>query len=226
MPFLSKAQTVQSEVKMDTVTATAGGDNIEAFLNFGFGATNLKVGQTTQNEDVTMSGGGGVSVGMNMCHTISPSLEAILTGAYQNSTLSKKLENAEGSFSRLYLLATLKYRIPVSASGTIKIGGGLGYYLPGSLDLDFSKVSSGGHNVFEYNTALGFHLTCDYEIFVSPMFSWGFGMKYYNVSYNLASATSNGLSVSINSIPQSIRNDVEKLDGTGVDLSAFVSFYL
>jgi len=168
------------------------------------------------------AGAGGVSGKLVLCYGLSSSWELSAAGGYQESALYPKVENAEGSFSRIILLTTLKYHIPWTLSGTLKIGGGVGYYSPGDLDIDLSNVSGGAHNIFSYESNIGFHLTCDYELESTSRFSWGLGLKYYNTSYNLQSAKSNGVSVPINFLPQELKDETMKLDGNGIDLTIFV----
>ncbi|MGD1044375.1 MAG: hypothetical protein ABR936_03480 [Bacteroidota bacterium] len=192
----------------------------------GGGLKNIKVGTATNNSDVTISGGGGIGGNLALGYGISSSLEVSLAGGTQSSTLSPKVDNAEGSFNRTIFLATLKDKIPITSTGIIKVGAGLGYYIPSDLDLDFTKISGGGHNVFSYDSKIGFHLTCDYEMFTASKFSWGFGLKYYNVTYNLKSVKSNGTIVSINSMSSDLKNETMELDGSGIDLSVFIAICL
>ena len=223
-----EAQVVQDSTKADVETFPDSNSKFiaEASFSFGFGVKNMTVGQTTDNKDVNMSAGGGVGGSLDLYYRISPFAELGLTGGYQSSSLSVDLKNAKGSFNRGFLLTTIKYGIPVSATGVLKFGGGIGYYIPGDLDLDMGSVSGGGHNVYSYDGSIGFHLTGEYEIINSPNFSWGFGMNYYNVSYNLNLVKSNGVTIPINLLPAQVKNDVMKLDGGGIDFSVFIAFYL
>lgn len=225
---ISEAQVVQDSGKASnaTIPDSSSKFKVELYLNFGFGVKNITVGQTTDNQDVSISGGGGFGGNLDLCYRISPFVELDLALGSQESSLSKEIENAEGTFNRGFLLTTMKYGIPVSATGILKFGGGIGYYIPRDLDVDASKVSGGGHNVYSYDGSFGFHLTGDYEMLTSPRLSWGFGMKYYNVSYDLKSAKNNGVSVPINLLLQAVKNDVMKLDGGGIDFSVFIAVYL
>ncbi len=128
--------------------------------------------------------------------------------------------------SRTTLLATLKYVIPVSSVGMLKFGGGIGYYVPGDLDLDFSTVSGGGHNVYSFDSNIGFHLAGDYEMVISPRFSWGFGMTYTNISYDLTSLKSNGTNIPLTFLSTQVKNDLTHLDGSSVDFSIFIAVWL
>ena len=83
--------------------------------------------------------------------------------------LSKKLENADGSFSRTFLLGTLRYKIPITSKSSINIGGGAGYYMSGKLDIDASQIESGGHNIYEYENTSGIHVISEYEHFLSHL---------------------------------------------------------
>jgi hypothetical protein len=200
--------------------------SFEFTMFLGFGTKNLTVAKTTDNEDVTMSGGGGIGGILSAYYNINPSLEAGISYGTQSSSLSKKVDNAEGNFDRSQLLMTAKYGIPLSASGILKLGGGLGYYMSGNLDMDFSKVTSGAHNVYTYDNSIGFHIVVDYVMPISASFSWGAGLRYYNVSYDLKTAKSNGTSIPLNILPASIKDDIGKLDGSGFDFSIFIAYNL
>jgi hypothetical protein len=52
------------------------------------------------------------------------------------------------------------------------------------------------------------------------------GLKYYNVSYDLNSFTSNGISFPIALLPQTVKDQTMKLDGSGIDLTVFIVFGL
>jgi hypothetical protein len=224
----STAQDFTPVDNIDTTTLinTSGKFRIDGSFTLGAGLKRLTVGKTTDNVDVTMSGGGGMSGMIGLDYGITSSIEFNATGGYQFSSLVPQVKNAEGSFSRIIFLTGLKYTIPVASSNLIKIGGGFGYYIPGDLDVDISSVSGGGHNIYSYDGNAGIHLTCDYETFDATNLSWGMGLKYYNVSYDLNSFTSNGISFPIALLPQTVKDQTMKLDGSGIDLTVFIVFGL
>lgn len=216
-------------------TDTAGRFRVQATFFGGAGVDEHKVGEAapsndpTDTEDLTISGGGGMGGSITLGYAVIPSLEVSLAAGFQNSTLSPSVDNADGSFSRTVLQATLAYAIPVGSSGQVKLGGGMGYYIPGDLDLDFSELSGGGHNVYGYNAATGFHITGGYEHVLSgwsalsATWSWGVGVTYYGVTYELDSATMDGVSTPIESLPAAITDELGELDGGGYDLTLFIA---
>lgn len=201
---------------------TTGKFRMEASFFFGVGLDKIEIGTTTAGDVVSISGGGGVGGAITLGYSFSKELEADLGAGFQHGTLSKKVENAKGSFERILVLATLKYKIPVRRNGQVKIGGGAGYYGSGELDLDASQVAGGAHNIYKYDDAFGFHVTGEYEGFFSARkWSWIIGVKYYNVRYDVKSCTSSGVSVPANQIPE----DGREVDGSGVDFILAIARY-
>ncbi len=199
---------------------------IEGGLLLGIGLENHTIGMTTDNKEITISGGGGYGGALILGYGLTNELDLSVGLGIQNSTLRPEVENAEGDFLRTTLFSTLKYRIPVASNGLLIFGMGSGYYSPDDLDLDMSKISGGGHNIYTYESSTGFHLTAEYEGFTSDKLSWIIGLKYYNVSYNLESAKLDGISVPISILPNEIKDEVGELDGSGFDLIVSLNLYL
>lgn len=220
----SRAQDFTANNNIDTTTRidTGGKFRIEGSFTVGAGLKQLTVGKTTDNVDVTMSGGGGMSGMIGFDYGINSSIEFNAAGGYQYSSLVPQVKNAKGSFSRIIFLTGLKYTIPIASSNLLKIGGGFGYYIPGDLDVDISSVSGGGHNIYSYDGNAGFHFSCEYEMFDASNLSWGMGLKFYTVSYDLKSLTSNGVPYPINLLSQTVKDQTMKLDGSGIDLTVFI----
>ena len=95
--------------------------------------------------------------------------------------------------------------------------------MPKSMDLDFSEVPDGAHNIYNYDNAAGFHITCEYEHFLRKYRNWslGIGLKYYKVTYELTSLGSNGYPILAIFAPDEFRN----LDGSGFDLTLSAATY-
>ncbi len=205
---------------------------LEASLLGGGGSKKIDVFVTTTDDTITISGGGGVGLDLEAGYCLSSSIEISGAFGFQRSTLSNKVSNAEGSFSRIFLRATLKYRIPVSTSGLIKIGGGGGYYSPGDLDVDGSKVPDGHHYIFTYDASTGFHVTGEYERYISSWsalsanWSWGIGLRYYKVTYDLKSWTDDGVSTPISQLTPEFKDDLTEFDGSGFDIFGYLAMYL
>ncbi|MGA1840607.1 MAG: hypothetical protein ACMUIU_08275 [bacterium] len=195
---------------------------LEPSFFVGIGTDKIDVGITTTGENVSISGGGGVGGALTLGYGFYEKLDIDLTFGYQHSGLSKDVDNADGSFDRTFLLGTLKYKIPVYSSGQVKFGGGIGYYMPDELDLDLSQVPNGSHDIIKYDNAIGFHITAEYEGFFSSYeWSWIVGIKYYYVTYDADSCTSDGISFPVNFL----RDEIRKLDGSGFDFSIAIAKY-
>lgn len=211
-----------------------GKPRLQASLFGGIGSEKHTVGETTDNETVTISGGGAVGLDLEAGFYLSSSV--VISGAFgfQKSSLSQKVEDADGSFSRTFVRSTLKISLPVAEVNKINIGGGIGYYIAGDLDLDLSKVNLPGaaHNIYSYKSSAGFHVLAEFERSIpswsSPTanWSWGIGLRYDVVKYDLKSVTSDGVSIPLNSLSQDIKNDLMELDGSGVDIFGYLALYL
>jgi len=198
---------------------------LEGGMLIGIGITDHEVGITTENEKIMMSGGGGIGGILNIGYGLAPEWDISFGAQIQNSSLMPKVENASANFLRIAIMTNIKYRIPVSSSGLINFGGGLSYYFPGDLDIDLTQVSGGAHNIFGYDNSLGFQIFGEYEGFFSENFSWLIGLKYSWVTYELNSAKSNGIDIPIDYLPMEIKDEIENLDGSSVDLVISLIYY-
>ena len=199
--------------------------HVECNFLLGVGIKNHEVGETTENEKIKISGGGGLGGVLNLGYGITSSWDLNIGFGIQYSSLQPQVENADGSFFRTILLTTIKYRIPVSSSGIINIGTGAGYYLPDDLDVDVSKIPEGAHNIYSYKNAVGFHLQAEYEGFFNPNLTWIIGLKYYHISYDLEAVSMNGISYPISDFPAEIISELGELDGSGIDLILSLNYY-
>lgn len=225
-------------VSLVTPSAGSGGTSFdptgkvrfEAAVGGGAGSDEIDVAVTTTDEIISISGGGGPGFGVEVGYCPSSSVEIGGSVGYQVSGLSEKVANADGSFDRTFLRGTVKYRIPVSPSGVIKVGAGGGYYLAGDLDLEMSKVPNGHHDIFTYNSAPGFHVGGEYERYISSWssetagWSWGIGIRYYSVTYDLDSMTRDGMSIPLSLLKPVFKEALMELAGSGFDV--FVQFAL
>ena len=163
---------------------------------------------------------------------MSSSIEISSEFGLQSSSLSKKVENAEGSFTRTFVRPALKVKFPVSDQNLIKLGVGGGYYFGGDLDIDMSQIAGGGHNIYTYKGAAGFHITGEFEHIISSwsslsaQWSWGVGLRYFSVKYDLESMTSDGISVPLDQLTQDLRDRMMELDGSGFDVFGYLAIYL
>ena len=214
----------------DTLETTEGRNfdlrwHLEGSLVIGAGFKSHVIGKTNENDDIKISGGGGIGGNLMLGYSLSPALDLGAEVSIQSSSLQPKVENASGSFPRTAVSAKIKYRIPVSSIGSINLGGGVGYYMPGELDIDASSVPGGAHNIYDYDKAVGFQLFGEYEGFFSSSFGWIAGVKYSNVTFDLNSVNSNGINVPLNLLPSDIKNELSELDGSGIDLVLSLTYY-
>ncbi len=199
---------------------TAGKMRLSLTGALGFGFDHVDVGITTGGDEVTISGGGGAGIGVGLGFGLSPDFDLDFDLGVQESTISPAVSNAEGSFTRSYLLVTLKRKIPTSESGQFKIGLGLGSYNNGTLDVDLGDAG-GPHDIVEYKNALGFHVTGEFERFIGQTTSINLGAKMYFVKYKAKSWTQNGVSASVDNL----NSDVKDFNGSGFDFMLGFNVY-
>ena len=183
----------------------------------GFGMDSIKVGETSNGEDVKISSGGGFGGGATLGYGLSRSFDIDATVGAQFSGLMPAVENATGTFGRTFLLATVKYKIPFRENLQWKFGVGVGYYMGGKLDIDIDQgILNGGHRVVNYKNTTGFHATGELDIALQRNLMLVVGLKYYKVEYKAETATFNSASVPVSAL----NSDYRELTGDGVDVTA------
>lgn len=201
-----------------TAADTAGKFRVGLAGAVGSGFSKPVVGTTTSGEKVTLSGGGGIGGEFNAGYGISRVLDAEASIGFQQSELSEDVSNASGTFKRSYLLATLKYKIPVSDSAQVRLGGGIGYYMSPIFDFDARRAES-TRTIIKYDNAIGFHLTGEFERMINT-FSITIGGKYYNVSYNAKS-----VKIVVPLPTSGLKDEFRNYDGSGFDVTFGVNKY-
>ncbi len=199
---------------------TAGKTRLYLTGALGLGFDHVDVGVTTSGEQVRISGGGGFGVGFGLGFGLSPDFDLDFDLGVQASAISPPVSNANGSFTRSYVLATIKRKIPTSESGQFKIGLGLGSYSGGKLDID-TRDAGGFHDVVKYKNALGFHMAGEFERFIGQTTSINLGAKMYFVKYQANSWTRNDVAFPVNSL----KSDVKDFSGNGVDFVLGFNLY-
>lgn len=194
---------------------------LEGSVFWGMGIDEIDIGKTDSGKTVSISGGGGPGGAFTAGYVLSREFDIDVSAGFQSGDLSEDVSNADGSFERKFLLATLKYKIPLSDTGQIKIGAGVGMYMSGELDVDTSEISGGFHTITKYDDAVGFHVIAEHEKLFPSGWAWGIGIKYYNVNYDADSATLNKITVPTDFLSDQVR----ELDGSGFDLMISVSKY-
>jgi hypothetical protein len=187
---------------------------LEGYLGFGLDST--KVGVTSGGDDVKISGGGGFGGGATLGYGLSRSIDIDATLGAQVSGLTPAVENATGTFGRTFLLATVKYKLPIRENLQWKFGVGAGYYMGGKLDIDIDLgVLNGGHTVVDYKNATGFHATGELEVALQRNLVLAMGLKYYHVTYTADKASFNGISQPVSSL----KSEFKDFNGDGVDIT-------
>ncbi|ACF12477.1 hypothetical protein Ctha_0005 [Chloroherpeton thalassium ATCC 35110] len=200
---------------------------LEGSLAVGAGFKNLDLFQKYDGDLVTLSAGGGVGGKLSFGYYLTPQFNANIEFGPQYSLLSESLDNADGGFSRTFVLGTLRLMLPISNDASINIGGGIGSYMGGELDIDASKLYGGAHNIYEYKNAVGFHLLTEYEKFLEDgIWSFCIVLKYYNVTYDLDGVSSNGYSFPTEWLSEEVKNQIGELDGSGIDLYVSIIMHL
>jgi len=178
--------------------------------------------KTSDGDKASISPGGGIGLDLVLGFLITPKIEIDLNAAFQSSSLSKNLDNADASFTRVYVNSTFKFLIPTKNSKRVwKIGGGIGYYMPQSLSIEWSDLGNidDGDVELEYKASIGYHAAVDYEmLFGNKNWSLLFNITYYYTSFKYSSASSSN--VTIVDI-----GDFETLDGSSVNFGLAIKKY-
>ncbi len=134
------------------------------------------------NEDLSVSAGGGLSFGTGLYYALANNIKFGGTFHYQASEVKNGNNTGSVSFKRLILTPEMKFPIKLNDNSYLNIGGGYGFYFNGELQIKEAGVSkiSGQAN---YNPENGVHLLTEYEEKFNDG-SLSIGMKYYNVKYS------------------------------------------
>ena len=233
-PVASYAQGADEPSTTSRLDGT-GTFRFEASLQGGAGFESHDVGTAERNDDpsitkdITISGGGGFGASFGVSYGLAPAIEVGVLGGYQESSISPQIENGDGAFDRGFVRGTVRYKVPVSAAGHLKLGGGAGIYAPGDLDLDFSDAPDGAHILVGYDTAPGFHLETQYEHFLNrkpeSSMAWSVvvGACFSRVMYDCNSCTIDGVEVPPDTIEDVLVDGLRDFDGSGFDLQAAVA---
>ncbi len=185
------------------------------------------VGKTTEGDDVSISAGGGIGIQLVAGSNLFRFFRIEGSFGYESAGLDLQLENGSGSFGRTHLGGAAYLRIPLSAKSTLNLGGGAAEKGSPDLDLDFSssRIPGAAHNIYNYRTGHCTHWDVVYEYYPDRIMSLSVGLRYQMVKYKLESMTSDGVPYSLDMIPVEVRNELEDLDGSSVDLLLGFSYY-
>jgi hypothetical protein len=196
-------------------------------MNMGGGFEQLNTGIVTSNgEQVKLSPGGGVGIGIQLGYLLlSSHWDFSIALSRQWSTMTPPVSNAEGTFSRTLIEPMVKYIITFKDKNkSVNLGAGILFAQSGKTDLDAGKIQGGAHNIYSYSDATGLLIAAEY-LARRKNFGFHIGLKYYSVNYELASISSNGVNIPLAVIPPSLISDIREIDGSGVDLVIGIGFY-
>jgi len=103
----------------------------------GGGSEKYDLFKTSDGDEASLSPGGGFGLDIVFGFLIIPKLEIDINAAFQSSSVSKNLDNADASFSRFYISSSLKLVIPSKKNNQAwKIGGALVITYPSIYELN------------------------------------------------------------------------------------------
>jgi opacity protein-like surface antigen len=221
--FISVSFTLAQDEKTERIPFTENLKfSIGGSIFAGGGTEKYDLFKTSDDDEASLSPGGGFGLDIVFGFLITPKIEIDLNAAYQSSALSKHLENADASFSRFYINSTLKFVIPAKKSNRAwKLGGGIGYYIPQYLRIEWKDISNvvDGDLEFTYNASIGYHAVGEYEmLFGKKNWSLLFNMTFYYTTYKNTSASSS--SVTILDV-----GDFEKINGSSFNFGIAMKKY-
>lgn len=195
----------------EPVTLTNPKSRLGLTLGGGGGFEKVDLFVDENNDDVTLSSGGGFAIGAKYGYEISKHYDISFDLFYQGSTLSRTLDNADASFERMIFTVTPALIIPIKKSDyyRFKVGFGLGNYSLGKMYIDASEAG-GEEMTFRYESSFGGHGCISFESYMSDRFSMSLGLKYYNVYYRYKNEGSSH---------ETTYDKIKNPDGSGIDFS-------
>ena len=217
-----QADTADAKPEASEVLSTKGKVKLEVSASNGFGFNSIDVGKTTSGKEVKVSGGGGIGLAFTAGYGIAENLDVDVSLGGQTSNEQPVVENANASYTRGFLRATLKYLVPVRDRIRFKFGGGVGLYNGGELDVDTTKVAGGSRDIVKYDSATGGHLQGEFEGLIRNNITFVAGVRMYSVKYKADSYERNGAAIPVSALPDNVRN----LKGGGTDFFMGFAIYL
>ncbi len=190
-----------------------------------FGLTLAIGGGLVSNDVITMengsksalSYGGGVGFGLKYGHELSRNFDMSIDINYGSSSLRPPLKNAAISFERFFVGITPAFIIPIDGGDAmrVKIGAGPDYYMYNYVENSTSNLLNGSEDEWNYDPAVGFHVSANFEMNFTNSWSINYGLKYHNVQYTFKSGS--------RSIP--IDSWMLKPDGSGIEMVVGVNYH-
>jgi hypothetical protein len=189
---------------------------IGIFMGGGFGFEKQPWFIDTKGNEITLSTGGGYSIGAEYAYRFSRNFELSFAAAFEGSTLSKELSNADGSYNRMAATLTPALIIPIKGGSilNLRLGAGLGHYSSGTMKIDGSQIVPGQKFSLHYNNATGFHGLFAFNAKFAERASMEFGLKYVNVKYKFKSMD-----------PMGTVTDPDLLDPDGSGIFFYLGYY-
>jgi hypothetical protein len=197
-------------------------------MNIGGGFEQLSTGiQTSDGTQVKISPGGGAGIGIQAGYLMLQSrLDISVAFSGQWSSLNPSISNGEGTFSRTLIEPAAKYVFFLrNRNKTISAGAGIVFSNGPETDIDAGKITNGAHNIFEYENATGAVILAEY-LARRKKLGLSIGLKYYSITYDLKSISSNGINIPLSYIPPELIEDIRVVDGSGIDITIGIGLYI
>ena len=188
---------------------------IGVFMSAGIGFERYPWFQDNKGSEITLSTGGGYSIGAEYGYRFSRYFDLAATIGFEGSTLSKEVNNADGSYNRMAVTLTPALVIPVRGGSilNLRLGAGPGYYSFGSMKIDATQVN-GDKFTLHYNNSAGFQALFAFNAKFAERASMELGMRYTNVRYKFRSSD-----------PAGTVNDPKLLNPDGSGLAFYLGYY-
>lgn len=184
---------------------------IGAQLGGGVGFKDVAMVDLTTGGHATISAGGGVHLNINGSYRFTKNLDIQAEIGVQSSSLNPAVSNANITFTRYPMGASLRYTVPFSSHLRFNAGPGITSFRSPVLDADMSDLQDGYHLILYYKPAVGYTGTAELEYFFRS-FSGMAGIRYYNCEYKISSGTIDGWPVDMSTVPE----EFTTRDGTGL----------
>lgn len=185
---------------------------IQLLAGVGLGFNNVDLFEDEDGGKSSISGGGGLHIGLNPRYIYNRTFELSLSVIYHSSILRPQLSNVSTSFNRFSFEPTAKYLISISKEKdqTINIGLAYGFYTNPKLKVNGGNIGASAN--LNYENASGINFLTEYEVHGTKRLSYNIGLKYYGVSYDIKNIIN--------------ENDLDKFKGSGIDLYFGLSYRL
>jgi hypothetical protein len=206
---------------------TAGAQDRRSYsgltTSFGGGFNRFDTGlRTEQNEVIEVSSGGGTSIGLTGAYAFSGYWLAGGEVNYQFTMMSPPVDNADGEFRHVNVIANIQRLLPVGhRDNAILVSAGPVFSSSNMFDFDASQIPGGGHNTYHYNPALGGQCAAEFILQKGESgFAFVFGLRTTFIRYKLDRVTSNGTEFDAgNTVLDFLPSDITRPNGAGMDLT-------